>query len=154
MMAWQGHRIHRTRNIIIQKLLLGFMAWLVVCIPLAHANIVPHLAKMKSGCLQVYEVRGFGVTTAAVDQYVMAWLKRTLFRKEPDAVGCMPDSPLVWVKVAIGPITPGSAEYYGLVAFEVVRRTRWETGHNGWGIAYQEILAVTGQAKGVKSFVD
>ncbi|MFQ5852937.1 MAG: hypothetical protein ACE5JU_20445 [Candidatus Binatia bacterium] len=136
------------------------------------AGVTFDLTKLKSVCVLVEDLtpesaQELGLSKEAIRKYVYIWLKgklpRLVVEQHTGAYtgACKRTAPSLWVKVLlrIGKTTDGrKTRYYGMVLINLERRTRWENGNLGKGVAYFEGSILTGPiqnaARGVNGGLD
>jgi len=107
------------------------------------AESIPYDAsKLKSVCVRVentpFPAEVFGLTKDALGNYAYVWIKGKLPKLAADygtGRACETGTPSLWITVNIDSLDQVRG-YYGVVDVHLVRRTLWETGERGLGIAY------------------
>lgn len=130
------------------------------------AGITYDLTKLRSVCVRVDPLspdvkRDLGLSEESIRSYVFVWMKGKLPRLRVERYakrygGCTPNAPTLWIIVAIDISTTGirNAGYYGSVKIRLVRRTRWDSGRRGRGIAYSYSTIFEGPMSGAGQHVN
>ncbi|MFQ5989402.1 MAG: hypothetical protein ACE5K9_05755 [Candidatus Methylomirabilales bacterium] len=114
------------------------------------------LTKLRTVCVRVEPLspdvrRDFGLSEESIRNYIFVRLQGKLprLRVQRHAQtygGCTRNSPTLRVIVSLdtSPIGNGKIGYYGSAKIRLVRRTRWDSGSTGLGIAYSSSTIFVG----------
>jgi hypothetical protein len=123
------------------------------------------LSKLKSICVDVGELstaakQKFGLSREDIGNQVYVWLKSKLPKlqvkiyTEAKNEMCSIYVPTMWIYVNLGIVAAGGESgYYGSVHLTLTRKTRWESGKVGAGIAYNKQGILTGPTKNARNAV-
>ena len=115
-----------------------------------------------SGKLSVAAMQDHDLSREAIKNHVYVWLRGKLPKLRVERFtgayrgACSADKPTLYARVSIGTSKGKGTKvgYYGQVSIVMDRRTTWESGKVGWGIAYSAGTLLTGPMGSARTHVN